>query len=160
MQPLNLPESLLKFIESGNQLQFDAAQCEAGTIELRAPGELKLERLPVSVYGTEFESANPQRGETGFYYPLVVPLTKGDFVTYAVLLWLPREQRFGSYDDEHRLIVTFPDASWAAIVADPLLYLNAHWEPETAPGAAFNPWPAHPFREGVVSTQVEKNREV
>ena len=50
----------------------------------------------------------------------------------GVLLWLPDAEVFATWDDDHRTLWAFPGVTWSRIVASPVPYLNACWEPEPA----------------------------
>lgn len=131
MNTFGLPDDCFEFLGEGKQLWFDVEECEAGPVQLRSTDELKLERLPVETYPNTFREEDPllnKEGfynESGFYSILAVPLTQGDRVSYSILLWLPLEKVFATYDDDHHDLLLFHNTTWPQIVADPLKCLNA-----------------------------------
>lgn len=142
---LNLPESVLNFLKDGRQFTYDPSECEAGLISLNQLDQLILGEVWI---GTEDES-DPHQDEDGYYSVPAVSLT-GECEAYDpeyILLWLPNEQLFGSWDCDHWKLTVFPGTSWEDIVADPLIYLNAQWSPDGV-GSEFHPWSKYEFREG------------
>ena len=47
---------------------------------------------------------------------------------HGILVWLPKEQAYGTWDMDHWDVAVFPGITWTDIEADPLTYLNAQWE--------------------------------
>lgn len=172
MNPFGLPPDCWEFLSSVKQLTFDARQCEAGPVQLRQSEELKLERLPVEASFSSLRNEDPllnEKGtynEYGFYYVLSVPLSKGERVSYSILLWLPVEGCFATYEESHHDLLLFPRATWSHIVGNPLLYSNAHWELDFEErnsdfAQELKPWLAHPFRVwGWQLKPLENNRKV
>jgi len=88
--------------------------------------------------------------EDGYYAIPAVSLT-GECKSYDpefILLWLPREQLFGSWDCDHWVLKVFRGAAWSDIVASPAAYLNAQWDCSEELGTQFVPWPNYAFKTG------------
>jgi hypothetical protein len=141
-----LPESTAEFLCTGKQLEYDAAQCEAGRVGLKRLDQLSLGEVWI---GTESES-DPHRDERGYYAVPAVSLS-GECASYSpefILLWLPEDRLFGTWDCDHWILTVFPDATWEDIVSDPLPYLNSQWDPGAGGGVPFQPWAKYKFRPG------------
>jgi len=146
MSLFNLPQSTVDFLMARKQLDYDESKCEPGRVYLKSLDQLVLGEVWIN---TEMEG-DPHFEEDGYYSIQVVSLT-GKCEGYDpefILLWLPNERLFGSWDCDHWLLTVFPEAGWEDVVADPALFLNAQWEPGTAGGVPFHPWPAYEFKEG------------
>ena len=92
---------------------------------------------------------DPHAGESGYYAIPAVNLV-ADAEGYEpeyILLWLPNEQAYGTWDTDHAELLVFPDVSWTDIAADPLPFVAAQWDgPE--PGVPFVPYPKYPYKPG------------
>jgi hypothetical protein len=148
MAELSLPPDLTEFLQSGNQLQYDPSQCEAGPVGLHSLPELSLANLLVNTYGTPLEGADPHEGNSGYLVP-AVSLTNSceDYDPDFLLLWLPTEDLYGNFDTEHGNLLVFPDTTWGDIVKDPVCYLNSQWEPQSGVAVTFQPWPKYKFSD-------------
>lgn len=58
----------------------------------------------------------------------------------GILVWFPDLGRYGTWDDTHYIIYTFPFATWANIIESPFSYINAQWEPIEEEHELFCPW--------------------
>lgn len=148
MVELTLPHDLKKFLQSGNQLQYDPSQSEAGQVGLYSLPELWLANLLVNTYDTPLEDGDPHEGKSGYLVP-AVSLTKSceNYDPDFLLLWLPTEDRYGNFDTEHGNLLVFPNTTWGDIVKDPVRYLNSQWEPQGGVAATFQPWPEYEFSD-------------
>ena len=142
-----LPTALCDYLKSGDQLQYDASQCEPGAVRLKTPGDIEIGNVWV---GTDTKD-DPNYGADGYYSIPAVSLLSGceGYDPDFILLWLPNEQTFGSWDCDHWVLTVFPSASWQDIADDPAPYLNAQWDPGTTVGEKFTPWPRYEFRPGM-----------
>jgi hypothetical protein len=117
-------------------------------------GEVKLKRLDELTEGgvwirTDL-SGDPHAGEDGYYAIPAVSLT-GECEAYDpefILLWLPHERLFGTWDCDHSVLKVFRGARWADIVASPAAYINAQWDVNDKLGSQLVPWPQHEFKTG------------
>ena len=67
------------------------------------------------------------------------------FDPMGLLLWFPSLNCYGSWDDSHWLIYTFPQATWSDVVSSMLFYANAQWEPESDSHQLLRPWKEQGF---------------
>ena len=147
MQVDDIPDVLRSFLESGAQLEYDEASCEAGRVLLHAPGGVRLRTFPAQTYGTPLADLDPHREEGGTYavpgYDLVASCS-GDYEPEGLLVWFPAEGSFGVCDTSHDYILLFgPEVRWSNIVAAPARFLNAQWAFEELDRAAVQhlaPW--------------------
>ena len=149
---LDIPDDLLAFLRGGPRT-LDAAHY--GVIALLGLDELRIEPLEVTPNMAPFAGSHPHADEYGHYAVPAVNLVRGnpqpglDFPAW-LLLWLPAERRYGSYDLDHGDLYVFPpDASWSQIAADPLPFLQA--SDGLADGAVpvehLEAWHRHPWVE-------------
>jgi hypothetical protein len=146
MQHFNLPKETIQFLKLGKQLKYDVTGCEAGEVKLKSLAQLTLGEVWI---GTDLED-DPHSGEDGYYSVPAVSLT-GECEAYNpefILLWLPTEKLFGSWDTDHWVLTVFPEATWSDIVARPTVYLNAQWDPGAGVGGLLIPWPKYEFKTG------------
>jgi hypothetical protein len=146
MNALNLPDDTTEFLRAGRQFQYDHSRIEAGEVRLKSLDQLTLGEVWI---GTDLEG-DPHAREGGYYAIPAVSLT-GECKSYSpefILLWLPRERVFGTWDCDHWVLKVFRGASWSDIVASPASYLNAQWDYTDKLGTQFVPWPDYEFKTG------------
>ena len=94
----------------------------------------------------------PNFEESGYYEVPAVSLT-GECKHYDpeyILLWLPNEQLFGTWDCDHWDLSVFPNVTWNDIVRNPALYIGSQWECSDKKSAEyFKPYPKYEFKEGM-----------
>jgi hypothetical protein len=150
---LELPDDLREFLDCGRQLSYAFNECEAGRITLLSLELLKLELFPTDVdNGPLDNSADPHHGQLGCYLvPAVSLVAECDgYDPGGLLLWIPSEASFGTWDSSHTLIEAFdPSVSWAEIASDPLPHINSFWGEERVGGLApLVPWPRYEYDPG------------
>lgn len=122
-----LPPDAVAFLAEGRSLDYDASATEAGEITLhRDPPAVSLE---VVSGDSDWADHDPRAGDEGHYAVPALDLvaTCDDFDPSGILIWLPIEGCFGTWDADHWSITTFPDVTWQDIVDDPATYLDAQW---------------------------------
>lgn len=146
MDHFGLPKEAAAFLRAGSQFDYNPAECEAGIVGLKKLNQLKLGEIWI---GTDLEG-DPNLHEDGFYSVPAVSLT-GKCASYDpefILLWLPNEKLFGTWDCDHWSLLVFPKASWSDIVASPAPHLNSQWDPDCTVGNAIAPWTRYEFKRG------------
>ncbi|MEI7686115.1 MAG: hypothetical protein WCL32_13910 [Planctomycetota bacterium] len=146
---LVIPDDLQAFLRGRKQLKYDASECEPGQIKLLSLSKLAESEIWINARPAKDPQGDPHAGEEGYYGIPAVNLV-ADAEGYEpeyILLWLPGEQMYGTWDTDHAELFVFPDVTWANIVADPLPYVAAQWEGGD-PGVPFVPYPKYPYREG------------
>lgn len=146
MTAFNLPQDAVEFLRAGRQLEYDYSRIEAGQVKLKQLNALSQGEVWI---GTDIKG-DPHAGEEGYYAIPAVSLT-GECEAYDpefILLWLPREKLFGTWDNDHWVLNVFRDAVWADIVASPAPYINAQWDARDELGSIFIPWPDYEFKSG------------
>jgi hypothetical protein len=146
MNALNLPDDAAEFLRAGRQLEYDHASIEPGEVKLKRLDELTMGEVWI---GTDLPG-DPHADDDGYYAIPAVSLT-GECKSYDpefILLWLPRERVFGTWDCDHWVLKIFRGATWSDIVASPATYLNAQWDGSDELGAQFLPWPDYAFKRG------------
>src|SRR4029453_11474218 len=106
--------------------------------------------FPMDCQSTDVEKQDPHQGELGCYLVEGVNLVatcSGDYEPVGLLLWLPRENFYATWDSSHSYIAVFgKDVSWSDIAASPAQYINAQWKGEYDDFAAATcliPWPTY-----------------
>ena len=136
----------MAFLRAGRQLDYDFSLAEPGEVKLKGLDALELGEVWI---GTDI-IRDPHFDEYGYYAVPAVSLT-GACKAYDpefILLWLPREQQFGTWDSDHWVLTVFGQTTWTNIVDDPFDYINAQWHPAVQTGRRFIPWPKYPFKSG------------
>jgi hypothetical protein len=158
---LNLPADLVEFLRAGKQLEYDPGTCEAGAVTLLSLDQLCLELFPMDCQSTRVARRDPHRGERGCYLVEGVNLVAsctGGYHGAGLLLWLPRDERYATWDDSHDYIGVFRSwARWKHIVEAPAQHINAQWTgafADSAPASCFVPWTRHVYNVQQVHRQL------
>jgi hypothetical protein len=149
---MQLPRDLKAYLHPTRprRIRAESADYVYGTdvIELLPLRELKVEALRVRPQLQPLSSKDPHRSEGGYYAVPAVNLVGGD-AAYS-LLWLPVEKRYGTFDQEHSMLMAFqPKLTWKKLQADFDRYFGATntggdiGDRELAEYLA--PWPTHSF---------------
>jgi hypothetical protein len=147
MTPMNLPDHLAAFLKAGRQLMYDPTTCEAGAVTLKPLAELKVELFPID---PTRESDDPHEGQGGCYLVPAVDLVASCTASYeatGLLLWLPVERCYGSWDAEHGHIYVLPGwISWKHIADGPAQHINSAWaDPDAVPCEDLVPYPRYRY---------------
>ena len=130
MSDLKLPPALLTFLRAGRQLEYDSAKCEPGAVGLKELSVLTLGVVWVDSDESSLADESSDATEEGYYEIPAVSLT-GACATHDpefILLWLPNEGMYGTWDCDHWDLQVFRGKSWNDIVADPIAYIGAQWD--------------------------------
>jgi hypothetical protein len=145
MGDLNLCDDLVEFLRAGRQLRYDPGVCEVGTVTMLPLDALRVELFPMTETGPE----DPHRGESGCWLVRGVSLlaTCEAYDPVGLLLWLPLDERYGTWDGEHGTLRVFAaDVNWQQVASDFPRYINAQWDLD---GAALltdlTPWQRHTY---------------
>jgi hypothetical protein len=142
----NLPSETVEFLKSGNQPIYDFKSITAGEVKLKRFEDLSQGEVWID---TDM-NGDPHQWEDGRYDVPAVSLT-GECQNYLpeyLLLWLPNEKIFGTWDDDHGVLTVFPDATWTDIVSNPAPFVDAQWNPDSKVGTRFQPWENYQFKSG------------
>ena len=147
---MELPPDLEAFLNEGRQLEYDVDACEAGQIVLLPRKDLKVRLFPTDVDNGPIDNSNdPHFRELGCYLvPAVSLLAECDgFDPDGLLLWLPEERCYGTWDSSHTLLEAFShDVSWSDIANDPISFINSFWDDERVGELApLIPWPKYQY---------------
>ena len=145
----DVPDDLRAFLRGRKRLRYDAAECEPGRITLLPLSKLAVGMVWVNARPADDPRGDPHAGGDGHYAIPAVNLvaTAEDYDPEYILLWLPGEGLYGTWDNDHAELWVFPGATWADIAADPATYVSAQWDgPDQA--VPFVPYPKYPYRPG------------
>jgi hypothetical protein len=72
---------------------------------------------------------DPHAGERGYYHVPAVSLVSrcSNYRPAGLLVWLPDQAVYATWDDDHHVLWIFPEAGWSQIEANPIPYLNSLW---------------------------------
>jgi hypothetical protein len=142
----SLPSDAVAFLRAGRQLEYDFAAAVPGEVKLRVFDELELGEAWIST----IIKSDPHFEEFGYYAVPAISLTEDceeDDSEY-ILLWLPHERLFGTWDSDRWLLTVFEHSTWTDIVENPITYINAQWYPDSQTSKHFIPWPKYAFKKG------------
>lgn len=137
---MNLEFSLVQFLKSGNKLNYDYNEAEPGFVGLHNFEDLKIDVIWIE--GTESGKS---------YYEIeAVSLTCENeyYDPEFILLWLPNEKQYGSWDCDHWILYVFNDTKWEDIEKDPLPFINCQWDPNQNIGKIFDPSKKYEMKKG------------
>ena len=128
---MDLPKDLKDFFIQEKELEYDATKCECGRVRLVPYNDLRVETVNVSI-DTVLPDDEVDRlpdEEIGYYKVPVINLTNGckGYDPEYILLWLPNEKQYGTYDSTHGWLGCFIGAEWKDIAKDPIKYINSQW---------------------------------
>ena len=120
-----LPDDLVEFLKSNRILEYDSATCEIGLFTIRSFEE--IEEIQMVVRGEDAGSSCVIRALD------LVKSCEG-YDPQGIVVFIPALRKYGSYDGEHKALITFRGMSWSDFLAAPARYVNAAWEfdPEIA----------------------------
>lgn len=152
LSEMNLPSDLVLFLTAGKPLEYDPSSVEPGVVGLKSLDMVELGVVWVNADESPLRKDDPHAGDDGYYAVPAVSLT-GTCEAYDpdfILLWLPGEQMFGTWDCDHWDLYVFPDKTWSDILSDPATYLNAQWgDYKRKQSEYFKPYPKYAFKEGM-----------
>jgi hypothetical protein len=156
MMSTRLPDDLKTFLAAGRSLEYDPKQCECGAITLLRARQLRLR--PFTIFTDEMQHiyGDPRRGKGCYLVPAVnLVATCQSYDPYGILIWIPKERMFGSWDCDHHVIQVLvarhvrdnrsfiEAATWTDIVQAPARYLNAQWRLDALASKVLVPWPKY-----------------
>jgi hypothetical protein len=145
MADSKLPADLVAFLQRGKQPKYDPSLCEAGAITFLPLDKLRVEFFPMTPESPD----DPHAGQYGSYLVAGVSLVASckAYDPVGLLLWLPLDGRYGTWDGEHGTLRVFrANVSWSTIARDPPRYINAQWRLKgSAPVSDLAPWGLHPY---------------
>jgi hypothetical protein len=145
-----IPEDLGDYLKSKKQLEYDASQCVPGQISLLEYETLEIGEVYIDSEESPLIKTDPHAGEIGYYAVPAVNLVADcdGFDPDGILIWLPDQKCYGTWDCDHYDVLVFPHATWTEILANPLVYINAQWKPQGVLCQYFVPFPKYPFHAG------------
>ncbi len=144
-----LPPDLREYLTRENHLEYDAEDCEAGRITLKRLRSLRIKDIYVDSENSPLEESDPNAGKRGYYAISAVSLLASceGYDPEGILVWLPDQSTFGTWDNDHWDVLVFPNVSWTDIVKDPVPFINAQWR-HGVPFEYLVPWPKYEFKLG------------
>ncbi len=130
-QNMNLPEDVTEFLKSKAELIYDHKSVEPNFV-----GIIDFDKLEVGKIWIEGET-----DEKSYYEIPAINLTdKCEYYSPEfILLYLPNEKLFGTWDSDHWNLYVFPNTTWTDIIKSPATYINQQWNPKKEIGILFDP---------------------
>ncbi|WP_044203399.1 hypothetical protein [Flammeovirga sp. OC4] len=138
---MNLEKELLDFLKLGQKLEYDISKVEPGFVGLHKHENLKESHIYLE--GPE---------ETQSYYEIPAVSLTGENEYYDpefILLWLPNEQKYGTWDSDHWDLFIFDNCEWNDIKKSPDQYINYQWEPNDLKIMEFDPSLKYKLKQGM-----------
>jgi hypothetical protein len=142
---MRLPNDLQTFLRLRKKLKYKSSNCIPGRIVLKSLADLELSE----VWAEPLQDDDPHYGEKGYYAIPAVSLVHEceGYDPEFILLWLPHDGLFGTWDSDHWILRVFPNANWQNIVDNPIPYINAQWQKDSEVSQSFISW-HHQFKYG------------
>ncbi|WP_053404646.1 hypothetical protein [Persicobacter sp. CCB-QB2] len=128
---MEIEPSLKDFLSSGKQLEYDISKAEPGYVGLHKFDELKVDKIWIE-----------GEGDQKCYYEVPAISITGENEYYDpefILLWLPNERKYATWDSDRWDLYLFEDSTWNDIIKDPLPYLNYQWTLTDVKSSKFDP---------------------
>jgi len=130
-QNMNLPTDLTDFLNSKSELKYNHKSVEPDFV-----GIIDFEKLEIGKVWIEGET-----DKKSYYEIPAINLTdECEFYDPEfILLYLPTEKLYGTWDSDHWNLYVFPNTSWTEIIKNPAPYINQQWNPNKEIGTLFDP---------------------
>ena len=124
------PNDVTAYLQAHRSFDYDPSSTECGAVGLVSPEDLTLRDFWVNGEDRDWTD-DPHAADDGCYVVPGIDLVGeiDGFDPDGILLWIPELVGFGSWDCDHWDLIVFGDTSWDEIVADPVRYLDAQWDP-------------------------------
>lgn len=130
-QNMNLPADLTEFLKSKTELNYDHDSVEPDFV-----GIIDFDNLEIGEIYIEGENS----GKSYYSIPAINLTDTCKFYSPEyILLYLPNEQLFGTWDSDHWKLYIFPNTIWSEIVKNPAPYINQQWYPNEEIGILLDP---------------------
>lgn len=138
----NLPKEFVNFLKAGKQLSYDPDLCECGKVKLKDYSDLTIGYI----YFDNTKNGN----KSHFAVPAISLLETCEFYNPDfILLWLPNEKMFGTWDEDHWEMKVFENINWSEIIKEPIKFLNTQWDGSEHEWARFwKPGPTYKAVDG------------
>lgn len=130
-QNMNLPQDLTDFIKSKSELIYNHKSVEPGFV-----GIIDFEKLELGKVWIEGTIS----GKSYYEIPAINLTDQCEsYDSEYILLYLPNEKMYGTWDSDHWILYVFPNTKWTDIVINPVEFINQQWNPKKEIGIEFDP---------------------
>jgi len=137
---MSLDKFLIDFLKSGKKLDYNYDQAEPGFVGVCSHED--LEEGTIYIEG-------PEQGESYYEIPAVNLTNDNEYYDPEfILLWLPKEKKYGTWDCDHWNLYIFENAEWKDIEQSPLPYINCQWDNDQKVGTLFDPSGKYELKNG------------
>jgi hypothetical protein len=143
---MRLPNDLQDFLHLRKKLKYKTSDCIPGQIVLKSLANLELSEVWVE----PLENNDPHIEKAGYYSIPAISLIHEceGYDPEFILLWLPNECLFGTWDADHWKLKVFPGVTWRNIVINPIPFINAQWESDSKVTSNFDYWFHYELKHG------------
>ena len=143
----NLPRELTQCLESSDSnFKLSTVLHESNgvqTITFRKLDEIKAVALHVSVDEYIENYSDKSHDLAGNYYPIDafdLLLEFPGYHAFGILVWIPAISEYATYDEDHCVLRSFPNKTFADILENPKRFFNCMWYPEKHENHLVRPW--------------------
>ncbi len=130
-QNMELPDDLTAYLKAKADLLYDYNSVEPDYV-----GIIDFDKLEIGQVWIEGETS-----DRSYYEIPAINLTDQceSYDPEYILLYLPKEKMYGTWDCDHWNLYVFPETSWTDIMKNPAPYINQQWDPKDEIGVLFDP---------------------
>ena len=122
---------LTEFLKSKSELIYDQK-----TVEPDFVGIIDFDKLELGKVWIEGNVS----GKSYYEIPAINLTDKCEhYDPEYILLYLPNEKLYGTWDSDHWTLYVFPNISWTDITKNPAEFINQQWNPKKEIGIEFDP---------------------
>lgn len=130
-QNMELPKDLTKFINAKLELDYDYKSVEPEFV-----GIIDFDKLELGKVWIEGNAS----GKSYYEIPAINLTDRCEqYDPEYILLYLPNEKLYGTWDSDQWKLYVFPETSWTDITENPDDFINQQWNPKKKIGVEFDP---------------------
>ena len=130
-QNMDLPKDLTEFLKAKSELIYDHK-----TVEPDFVGIIDFDKLELGKVWIEGNVS----GKSYYEIPAINLTDQCErYDPEYILLYLPNEKLYGTWDSDHWTLYVFPNTNWTDITENPAEFINQQWNPKKEIGIEFDP---------------------
>ncbi|UWX55747.1 hypothetical protein NYZ99_04805 [Maribacter litopenaei] len=130
-QNMDLPKDLTEFLKAKSELIYDHK-----TVEPDFVGIIDFDKLELGKVWIEGNIS----GKSYYEIPAINLTDQCEhYDPEYILLYLPNEKLYGTWDSDHWKLYVFPNTNWTDITKNPAEFINQQWNPKKEIGIEFDP---------------------
>jgi hypothetical protein len=118
---MTIPDDLREYLVARGNRKLTLKRCEVRWVEFFPPDELRARMF--TIYKKNGFDHERFRG---------IDLVKSSsgYDPQGIMAWFSALKVYGQWDCDHHKIIVFPGATWSDIMANPVPYFGAQWDPD------------------------------